>query len=283
MKVFSIFFNWTEVFQSVGAHAGLCRTAVRELRAACTADIYIGDTATIVAEVSTLLDEYFSDYYDYDVNTATVESLRVFHGHRPSAIAEVCDPRALKSRLDATRGNANHKRLWNAYLFGTALASSTPEAGGLVAELYKALPRDAAVPARAVAAGAAAGIVDSSDEDGAAVRNSVFDRLKTEVDNWVREVKNSRVPTAPDVDVLRLVSEDSHRRTYPLLSIIQVRNHCFAHATAIFTHERFYFFKKMGVMQFFIKMSLLVLCSATTCLCVWDPTILSAWRPSWGM
>lgn len=218
LKVFSIFFNWTEVFQSVGAHAGLCRTAVRELRAACTADIYIGDTATIVAEVRTLLDEYFSDYYDYDVNTATVESLRVFHGHRPSAIAEVCDPRALKSRLDATRGNANHKR------------------------------------------------------------------LKTEVDNWVREVKNSRVPTAPDVDVLRLVSEDSHRRTYPLLSIIQVRNHCFAHTTAIFTHERFYFFKKKnGCDAILLKMSLLVLCSATTCLCVWDPTILSAWRPSWGM
>lgn len=154
--MFAIFFNWTEVFQSVGAHAGLCRIAVRELLAACAPGKHIGDTATIVADVRKLLIAYFSDYFDYDLDTTTTASLRVFHGHLPSAIAEVCDPRALEARMTATRGSGpaghpNHKPLWNAYLYGTVVTTCTPAAGGLVAEMIKALPQD---PALALAADA---------------------------------------------------------------------------------------------------------------------------------
>jgi hypothetical protein len=192
--------------------------------------------------------------------------------------------------MTATRGSGpaghpNHKPLWNAYLYGTVVTTCTPAAGGLVAEMFKALPQDPAL-ARAADADMAApdGAVDSSEDDGDALGNVRFDQFKREVAAWVRAVKDDTVTVARDTDVLKLVSDPVHRARYPLFSIIQVCrgwlrvNIC----KLIFLNWTLLTFACASVLLQSMRHRALK-CSATTCACEWGPTTLSAWPPSWGM
>ena len=65
-RMLAVFFKWTEVFQSIGVHAGLARQAVREYLAACDpTKQHTPEAREVATALQTLVVEYFATCMDF--------------------------------------------------------------------------------------------------------------------------------------------------------------------------------------------------------------------------
>ena len=211
----------SQVFQSIGVHAGLVRHAVRELLSATdeTKQTHV-QAQSVARSLRQFLSNRFSTFFDYKATDDSV-TLHTFDGDRLSAIAEILHPAGLRHRLQAIRDSADSaqlRELWPNYLFGE---KSIGEFGGLFAELMHELPVQSDATA-AIGGGvqrgdilAAAGLQSSSPES----------RLKLDLVTWLDECDRGAHKDwwkLSGADLLKAVVGDAHRSRYPSLSVIQV-------------------------------------------------------------
>jgi hypothetical protein len=216
-RMLAVFFKWTEVFQSIGVHAGLARQAVREYLAACDpTKQHTPEAREVAAALQTLVVEYFATCMDF-TPAATAAELDRFSGHRLTAIAEILDPRGWALRLKAiseSRDKVKLQRLLHAYVFG--LSGS----GGLFAKIIKEYTPDKLGVEEFVAAGgwgAAAGV----DELG-------FEAvLKRELVAWLVGVSPGgefvEWSKFTGAEFIAAICAPAYRARFPNLAVLQVR------------------------------------------------------------